>query len=130
MEQRRETAIAAGANLFQTTKVANNQKNDGISEPIPLASIKDEVMLKFMHTSEEDKDILTCDDIFALYLRDVSKRVNEGYYKVCLRFVLLFRDCLNEFGWFKRRDHFVKAEMLEEDEVLQKLKKEEEANED
>jgi hypothetical protein len=52
--------------------------------------------------NEEDKDAMSCDEIFSLYLRDLSKHVNENYYKTCLRFVLLYRECLNEYGWLKR----------------------------
>jgi flagellar biosynthesis GTPase FlhF len=62
-----------------------------------------------MEMSEEDKDKLPCDEIFALYLRHVSKLVNESYYRNVLRFVLLYRECLNEYGWLRRRDHFHKA---------------------
>lgn len=61
----------------------------------------------------EEKDELCCDEIFCLYLRDLSKIVNENYYKTALRFVILYRDCLNEYGWLKRRDHFMKADMLD-----------------
>lgn len=85
---------------------------------------------------------MTCDEIFSLYLRHVSKQVNEQYYKTVLRFVLLYRECLNEYGWLKRREHFYKAysDSLKEegctaksvdefDEVLSRLKKEEEKEE-
>ena len=37
----------------------------------------DERLRKFLMMSEEEKDQLTCDEVFSLYLRDVSKRVNE-----------------------------------------------------
>jgi hypothetical protein len=57
----------------------------------------------------EQKDLLTCDEILCLYLRDVSKRVNETYYKTVMRFVLLYRECANEYGWFKRRETMAKA---------------------
>jgi hypothetical protein len=71
---------------------------------------KDPRMKNFvMEMSEEDKDKLTCDEIFAMYLRHVSKQVNETYYRTVLRFVLLYRECLNEYGWLKRRDHYHKA---------------------
>ena len=69
---------------------------------------------------------MTCDEVFCMYLREISKQVNDNYYKQCLRFVLLYRECLNEFGWLKRRDTFAKAGMLAEDSVLQELKKQEE----
>lgn len=35
--------------------------------------------------------------------------MNESYYRTVLRFVLLYRECLNEYGWLKRRDHYHKA---------------------
>lgn len=57
-----------------------------------------------------------------MYLRDICKVVNENYYKTCLRFVLLYRECLNEYGWLKRRDHHLKAGILHEDIILNKLK--------
>ena len=71
---------------------------------------KDERLRHFvLEMSEEDKDQVTCDEVFALYLRHVSKQVNEQYYRNVLRFVLLYRECLNEYGWLKRRDHYHKA---------------------
>ncbi len=38
---------------------------------------------------------MRCDEIFALYLVETAKRVNEAGYGVVLRFVLLYRDSLN-----------------------------------
>jgi len=78
-----------------------------------------------LEMTEEEKDKLACDEIFALYLRHVSKLVNETYYRTVLRFVLLYRECLNEYGWLKRRDHYHKAyqgHIDEHDEILAKLK--------
>ena len=49
--------------------------------------------------SEHERDQLTCDDAFVLYLGDVSKYVNATYYKTVLRFIILYRECLNELGW-------------------------------
>lgn len=83
---------------------------------------KDERMRNFLGKSEEEKDQIKCDEIFTMYLRDICKRVNEGYYKTILRFVLLYRECLNEYGWLKRRDHYMKAGYLESDDLLNKLK--------
>ena len=82
-----------------------------------------------MKMTEEEKDMLSCDEIFSLYLRDICKMVNENYYKTCLRFVLLYRECLKEYGWLKRRDHHLKAGILHEDAILNKLKQEEENEE-
>lgn len=44
--------------------------------------------------------------------------VNQDYLKVLTRFVLLYRQCLNEVGWQRRREYFLKCNMsLEKDEV-------------
>lgn len=90
---------------------------------------KDDRMRKFFLLNEEEKDGLSCDEVFSLYLRDLCKRVNTEYYKTALRFVLLYRECLNEYGWLKRRDHYYKAGILDQDEVLNKLKQQEEKEE-
>ena len=65
---------------------------------------QDERARQFAEMNEEDKDQLSCDQILALYLRELCKQVNENYYRTVVRFVLLYRECLNEFGWLKRRD--------------------------
>ena len=36
--------------------------------------------------TEEERDQMTCDEVFAMYLRHVSKQVNESYYRTILRF--------------------------------------------
>jgi hypothetical protein len=83
-----------------------------------------------MEMCEEDKDNLTCDEIFTLYLRYVSKHVNEHFYRTILKFVILYRECLNEYGWLKRRDHFQKAGILDQDDIINKLKTEEDKEEE
>lgn len=91
---------------------------------------KDHRMRRFMEMTEEEKDLITCDEVFSLYLRHVSKYVNESYYRQILRFVLLYRECLNEYGWLKRRDHYQKAGILEQDLILNKLREAEEYEEE
>lgn len=90
----------------------------------------DDRMWKFLSMSEEEKDLMNCDEIFSLYLRHVCKLVNENFYKTIIRFILLYRECTNEDGWLKRREHFEKAGMLEQDEVINRLKQEEEREEE
>ena len=48
-------------------------------------------MKRFVEMTEEEKDGLVCDEVFAMYLRHVSKIVNENYYRTVIRFVLLYR---------------------------------------
>ena len=51
--------------------------------------------------TEEWRMMMNCDEAFAAYLREVAKRVNEGFYKMILSFVVMYRDCLNKYGWQK-----------------------------
>ena len=79
-----------------------------------------------MKLDEEQKDNITCDEVFCLYLREVSKQVNESYYKQVIRFILLYRECINEYGWQKRREIYVESGMADEDTLLTDLKTQEE----
>ena len=45
---------------------------------------------------------MLADEIFALYLYRMSNRVNAIYYKTVMFYVILFRECLNEYGWGKK----------------------------
>ena len=72
---------------------------------------------------------MTCDEVFCMYLREICKNVNENYYKHCLRFILLYRECINETGWLKRRETFKEVGMLNEDSLLANLKTQEEQQE-
>ena len=55
--------------------------------------------------TEADWNEMKIDEIFALYLFRLSNRVNEEYWKKsALPFVILFRECLNEYGWSKKFD--------------------------
>ena len=49
--------------------------------------------------------MLTAHEIFVLYLRDCSQMVNEAYYRQVMQFILMFEDCLNQHGWYKRAEH-------------------------
>lgn len=70
----------------------------------------------------DDRQSITCDYAFALYLSHASKVVNQDYYKVLTRFVMLYRQCLNEVGWQRRREHFIKCNIpLEEDDIYIKV---------
>ena len=43
--------------------------------------------------SKHDKEkTMSCDEVFALYLREVSRIVNSETYKNVLRFILLYRE--------------------------------------
>lgn len=57
---------------------------------------------------ENKKNMLNCDQIFTLYVRECSAIVNETFYRKLITFILLFRECLNIYGWHKRSEHEVK----------------------
>ena len=48
---------------------------------------------------DDNKLIFTCDDIFALFLIEVSKIFTEKFYKTIVIFIKSYRDCLNKVGW-------------------------------
>jgi hypothetical protein len=49
--------------------------------------------------------MLNCEELIAIYLRECSTMVNEGYYSTIMQFILMFRDCLNMYGWQKRAEN-------------------------
>ena len=56
---------------------------------------KDKRIQDFVNMSAPEKYDLTCDEVFVLYLGNISKQVNAVYYRTVMKFVLLYRDCLN-----------------------------------
>jgi hypothetical protein len=78
-------------------------------------------MSEFYEMNDDKKENMKCDELFCLYLRHMSKQVNSSFYRTVLRFVLLYRACMNECAFFRRRDHYKRADMLNEDDILNKL---------
>ena len=54
--------------------------------------------------SEEWRVMMNCDEIFAIYLRDAASKTNENFYSTLLKFIFLYRECLNEYGWQKKSE--------------------------
>ncbi len=50
---------------------------------------------------EEEGKVKNCDQVFCEYLREVSKVTNPEYFSTVVKFVILYRECLNEYGWHK-----------------------------
>ena len=44
------------------------------------------------------REHFSCEDVFALYLLEVARKVNTQYYSYVLRFVVMLRESLNEYG--------------------------------
>merc|ERR1712228_6331 len=74
----------------------------------------------YYNLTEEEKLKMLVDEIFAFYLYDVSKKVNDGFYKTVLAFVIFFRECLNEIGWRKRKENDTELKPEEFDELEKK----------
>ena len=82
--------------------------------------------MRFVNMTSREKYLLTCDEVFVLYLGNISKQVNAVYYRTVLKFVLLYRDCLNQLGWYKRRDHMIKCEQNQDEQdhlILKKIER-------
>ena len=67
---------------------------------IPRTTYK-KLSVELVQLSEEHRVMLSADEIFALYLREVAHKTNSFFYQQMLRYILLYRDCLNEYGWQK-----------------------------
>ena len=67
------------------------------------------VTQKLNQMNEAQKNQLNCDALFCIYLRDVARQVNSQYYSTMCQFVLMFRDCLNLYGWQKRAENECKS---------------------
>jgi hypothetical protein len=65
---------------------------------------------------ENERMQLTCDDILCLYLRDYSTKTSPTFYRQLVRFVLMYRDCLNEYGWQKKAEYMCRMEKVSEEE--------------
>ena len=57
----------------------------------------------YNNLTEMDREEMRVDEVLALYLYRLSGKVNAGYWKrTLLPFVILYRECLNEYGWSKK----------------------------
>lgn len=55
--------------------------------------------------------MLDCNQIFAIYFRHCSQHLNAHCYQnQMLPFVLMFHDCLNQYGWYKLAEGECKEE--------------------
>ena len=77
--------------------------------PTSIEGAEKSLLSQFPHLTFVQRQSLSCDSAFALYLCQVAKCVNLDYYKTVIRFVLLYRQALNEVGWLRRRDHVLRC---------------------
>lgn len=66
--------------------------------------------------NESKKNMMNCDQVFAFYLRELALGLNSIYYShKLLKFILFFRDCLNQYGWHKKSENDVKEHQAHQD---------------
>jgi len=73
------------------------------AQPVAPIPVDDKNKGKPEEDAFQKKKSKKCDEIFAEYLDSVAKYVNKDTYKEVLKFVFLFRECLNQHG-----DHLLK----------------------
>lgn len=66
---------------------------------------KDYLTREELAPSEEQRNKISCDEVLAIYLTETAQKVTPEYYKVILRFVLSYRECLNRYGWEKKAEN-------------------------
>jgi len=54
---------------------------------------------------EEERSKLSSDEVFSIYLYEISKKVNSDYYKTMMTFIIAYRECLNKYGWEKKSEN-------------------------
>lgn len=64
----------------------------------------DPALEEYGELEEQTKNLMSIDEIMCVYLREISQKVNGKFYKTLLKFIILFRECLNEYGWQKKSE--------------------------
>ena len=81
-----------------------NEEANGEEEEKELIVDQSKWKRKYDELTETERQIMKVDEIFALYLFRTSQKVNRNFYKTVLQYVILFRECLNEIGWQKKKE--------------------------
>ena len=57
----------------------------------PFENWKDDALVKeYFKLNEMQRNAMSCDEVFAVYLRDISQKVNREFYEDVILFVLCF----------------------------------------
>lgn len=65
---------------------------------------KDEALDEYKGLSEEWKYFMNCDEVFCVYLWSVSQKVNKVFYQTIVKFMILYWECINKYGWRKKEE--------------------------
>jgi len=55
----------------------------------------------FLSKEVDSTEIKNCDEIFCLYLKTVSEVTNPECFMSVVKFIILYRECMNKYGWRK-----------------------------
>lgn len=78
--------------------IVGEEKEPPASEPAPKVGNVCEDEDKIDEEAMKIKKQRKCDEILAEYLDSIAKVVHEDYYRRAMKFVFLFRECLNHYG--------------------------------
>ena len=86
--------------MYQVMKTFAFETTPGQNEDEDMERPKyKDVSYELSQMAEPRKNMLNCEHLFSLYLRECSSQVKPDYYSKMTQFVLMFRDCLNLYGW-------------------------------
>lgn len=83
----------------QSEKPATAQEETKAAEPKESNGEGATPARDYKNLSDADRQDMKVDEIFALYLWWISKKVNSAFYQTVVKYAILFRECLNEIGW-------------------------------
>lgn len=76
-------------------------------------------LLNSIQNSLEQKKVTNtknCDAIFSEYLQEVGKVTNPAYFSTVVKFTVLYRECINKYGWIKFATRMTEEEKTRENE--------------
>jgi len=82
-----------------------------VDEPVSSHGTKSykDVKAEITNLAETKRNMMNCEQIFTLYLREYAQMLNSNFYsQKLLKFIIFFRDCLNIYGWQKRAENEMK----------------------
>lgn len=50
---------------------------------------------------ENPENKANCDSIMAMFLKEIAEVTNPSYFGRVILFAILYRECLNKYGWYK-----------------------------
>ena len=65
----------------------------------PNKGVEDMALYEYHRMTYREKGLMSIDEVMALYLRDLSRKAKVKSFKMILKFLVLFHECLNQIGW-------------------------------